>query len=91
MNDGKLQSNAVKTNLKEVEDKLAQLIREVTKLQEQVAVISSQGNGTYNTTNMQAPLIITNVNEGRVGPNPANLIRDRVFLEDIVKLRQAVI
>lgn len=52
MNDGKLQSSAVKTNLKEVEDKLAQLIREVTKLQEQVAVISSQGNGTYNTTNM---------------------------------------
>lgn len=51
MKDGKLQSNAVKTNLKEVEDKLAQLIREVTKLQEQVAVISSQGNGTYNTTN----------------------------------------
>jgi len=52
MNDGKLQSSAVKTNLKEVEDKLAQLIREVAKLQEQVAVISSQGNGTYNTTNM---------------------------------------
>lgn len=52
MDDGKLQSSAVKTNLKEVEDKLAQLIREVNKLQEQVAVISSQGNGTYNTTHM---------------------------------------
>ena len=52
MNDEKPQSSAVKTNLNEVEDKLGQLIREVNKLQEQVAVISSQGNGTYNTTHV---------------------------------------
>ena len=40
---------SVKGNLKEVEDKLGQLVREVSKLQEQLTVISSQVNGTFSS------------------------------------------
>ena len=40
---------SVKGNLKEVEDKLGQLVREVSKLQEQLTVISSQANGTFSS------------------------------------------
>lgn len=38
-----------KGNLKDVEDKLGQLAREVSKLQEQLTAISSQSNGTFNS------------------------------------------
>ena len=42
----KVQSNPSKGNLKDIEDKLGQLVREVRKLQEQLN-ISSQVNGTF--------------------------------------------
>lgn len=40
---------SVRANLKDVEDKLSQLVREVGKLQEQLTVISSQTNGNIGT------------------------------------------
>ena len=50
----KVQSNSDKGNLKDIEDKLGQLVREVRKLQEQLVNISSQANGTFaqSTTHM---------------------------------------
>ena len=45
----RVQPISVKGNLKEVEDKLGQLVREVSKLQEQLTVISSQANGTFSS------------------------------------------
>ena len=54
LKDVKVQSNSVKGNLKDIEDKLGQLVREVGKLQEQLVNISSQTNGTFeqSTTHM---------------------------------------
>ncbi|XP_068679124.1 uncharacterized protein [Montipora foliosa] len=50
LNEARTQSDFTKAiNLKDVEDKLGQLIREISKLQEQLTVISSQANGFYNT------------------------------------------
>ena len=43
----KVQSNPNKGNLKDIEDKLGQLVCEVRKLQEQLINISSQVNGTF--------------------------------------------
>ena len=50
----KVQSNSDKGNLKDIQDKLGQLVREVRKLQEQLVNISSQANGTFaqSTTHM---------------------------------------
>ena len=50
----KVQSNPSKGNLKDIVDKLEQLVREVRKLQEQLVNISSQVNGTFaqNTTHI---------------------------------------
>ena len=50
----KVQSNPGKSNFKDIEDKLEQLVLEVRKLQEQLVNISSQANGTFlqNTTHM---------------------------------------
>ena len=47
LKDVKVQSNSDKGNLKDIEDKLGQLVREVRKLQEQLVNISSQANGTF--------------------------------------------
>lgn len=54
LKDVKVQSNSGKGNLKDIEDKLGQLVREVRKLQEQLVNISSQANGTFaqSTTHM---------------------------------------
>ena len=54
LKDVKVQSNSSKGNLKDIEDKLGQLVREVRKLQEQLVNISSQANGTFSqsTTHM---------------------------------------
>ena len=54
LKDVKVQSNSSKGNLKDIEDKLGQLVREVRKLQEQLVNISSQPNGTFaqSTTHM---------------------------------------
>ena len=54
LKDVKVQSNSGKGNLKDIEDKLGQLVREVGKLQEQLVNISSQTNGTFaqSTTHM---------------------------------------
>ena len=54
LKDVKVQSNSDKGNLKDIEDKLGQLVREVRKLQEQLVNISSQANGTFaqSTTHM---------------------------------------
>ena len=49
MKEVTVQPISVKGNLKEVEDKLGQLVREVSKLQEQLTVISSQANGTFSS------------------------------------------
>lgn len=43
-----VQPVSAKSNLKEVEDKLGQLVREMNKLQEQLSNISSQADGTFN-------------------------------------------
>ena len=47
LKDDKVQSNPSKGNLKDIEDKLGQLVCEVRKLQEQLVNISSQVNGTF--------------------------------------------
>ena len=54
LKDVKVQSNSSKGNLKDIEDKLGQLVCEVRKLQEQLVNISSQANGTFSqsTTHM---------------------------------------
>ncbi|CAH3120428.1 unnamed protein product [Porites lobata] len=54
LKDVKVQSNSSKGNLKDIEDKLGQLVCEVGKLQEQLVNISSQANGTFSqsTTHM---------------------------------------
>ena len=54
LKDVKVQSNSSKGNLKDIEDKLGQLVSEVRKLQEQLVNISSQANGTFaqSTTHM---------------------------------------
>ena len=54
LKDVKVQSNSSKGNLKDIEDKLGQLVFEVRKLQEQLVNISSQANGTFaqSTTHM---------------------------------------
>ena len=54
LKDVKVQSNSSKGNLKDIEEKLGQLVREVRKLQEQLVNISSQANGTFaqSTTHM---------------------------------------
>ena len=43
----RIQPLSVSRNLKEVEEKVGQLVREVSKLQEQLTMISSQANGTF--------------------------------------------
>ena len=52
--DVKVQSNPGKDNLKDIEDRLEQLVREVRKLQEQLVNVSSLVNGTFaqNTTHI---------------------------------------
>ena len=54
LKDVKVQSNPTKGNLKDIEDKLGQLVCKVRKLQEQLVNISSQANGTFapNTTHI---------------------------------------
>ena len=47
LKDDKVQSNPSKGNLKDIEDKLGQLVCEVRKLHEQLVNISSQVNGTF--------------------------------------------
>ena len=43
----RIQPLSVSRNLKEVEEKVGQLVREVSKLQEQLTMISYQANGTF--------------------------------------------
>ena len=54
LKDVKVQPNSSKGNLKDIADKLGQLVCEVRKLQEQLVNISSQANGTFaqSTTHM---------------------------------------